>query len=203
MEPMAEKVERKPRAKRPSVRAILTQHHLGAGELEVRLVKLAARVRQHERIAKLIEARQKADAKAADRKAAYNEAADEAETAGEAVLAAYRKLDEIAGDEDAKAMPLFEDKLKGKTGPPEDKGDDSWRLMNLADLEDPAIPAGVLTCLERADIRTLGDLAGHYDSLGQLQGVKGAGEVAQAKVEAAVDAFWQRRQAAAVPTGKS
>jgi len=187
MKPMAEKAEKKPRAKRPSVRDLLTRHNLTAAKLEIGLVKLAALVKQHDRIARLIEARNKAQELAATRKAAYNEAADAAEIAEEQVLVAYRKLDEIAGDEDTKAMPLFEDKLKAKAPPvPPADGDDSWKAVKLADLKDPAIPKRVLRRLERAGIWTLGQLSQAREPISRT--VKGIGEVAQAKVEAAVAA---------------
>jgi len=189
MKPMAEKAEKKPRAKRPSVRDLLTRHNLTAAKLEIGLVKLAALVKQHDRIARLIEARNKAQELAATRKAAYNEAADAAEIAEEQVLVAYRKLDEIAGDEDAKAMPLFEAELKGRPAPPADR-DDSWKAVKLADLKEPAVPKGVLRCLEQADIVTLGQLSVAPDLISRT--VKGIGEVGQGKVEAALDAFWAR-----------
>ena len=192
--------EKKEKAKRASVREILLRHGLKPKNLEVGLVKLAAIQKQHAKIVRLVKEQQKADWEASNRKLLFGEAQDALEAAEERVLAAYKDLDRIAGDDDLKEeMPLFagETKTPGELRPiPADEG---WKTVGLAGLKDPAIPAGLLKRLDAAGIGTLGDLAAHQEKHPDFPlsyTVTGVGEVSQGKIEAAVDAFWKRRATA-------
>jgi DNA-directed RNA polymerase alpha subunit len=68
--------------------------------------------------------------------------------------------------------------------------DESWKTVSLHDL---TMPGTTAQKLEEAEIRTLGDLAAWNDSGKLLTDIKGVGEKAAEKIEAALDEFWGSR----------
>jgi len=68
--------------------------------------------------------------------------------------------------------------------------DESWKTVSLHDLTMPGTTAQKLA---EAEIRTVGDLSAWTESGKLLTDIKGVGEKAAEKIEAALDEFWGSR----------
>jgi len=84
---------------------------------------------------------------------------------------------------------IVEPEPESETGPEPDP--DAWRAVPLASLK--GIPARTLKALAESRIETIGDVARLGEKGLSLTDVKGIGEAAAEKINAALEEFWRER----------